>query len=997
VTYSEDTQTDFQTGDLYDVEADAGGYLKLAQRDVLSFDGVNDYINISPVETGNQFTIEVWCSPKENVGEILNYFIDSSSGRFIFATKNNHTGIGWSVYASSSWVQFQNSVNFGVWQHIALVFDGIAGEASLYINGEHTATKTVSSTNIGGITHIGKQYSSSSNYIQGTFLDLRIWEGLKTQTEIQTNMHKTLTGSETGLVAYYKLDEGTGTTAIDSAGNNDGTIYGATWQNEYVHGSRISPQINLASAGSAGNSTISWTTKLLVSENKNVSLGKAVTASTSIVRGSAGMLVDGNIDNYIELSTGILCYMQIDLGEGTFIINKIIVWHYYSDSRTYHETKTEVSEDGENWYTIFDSSVEGEYVESSSGKEHIFEPRKVRYIRDWLHGSDANAGNHWIEISVFGIEQKTGVFIETRISLDNGVTWTDWKPCTKDSTIPDLTSGTNVSNGLLECRQILSTNDSTVTPELHSLNINVEGTGSSLTAKFTSDKELNNVPLCLKLSNSSGTTDFDTTGQLTNSSNLTVFQGVRNLKTEISFWELNTYAELWALFPTIKQGENIFIIMQDDEANPNIGGIGSTQGQEVFQDFKAVYHLNQDPAAIKDSTGNNPDATAYNIITTDVSKDGTVLKGTDAYIDLGQIISEEIEQGQVHVSFKTADTSKPVLTKGTDSFNLSSTGTLDINLNETINSEIILNDNSLQTTSFSFDKHKKDLIVSGIDEFEFGYFGSNGLADILIGGNYLGPNFEGSIVDLRFNTKSRYQDDLVLQGKMWKENLIQELNEPQIIPAFSFDEGNTFKTYVNSTWKAVATNDETIHLVTGDSDWYYIDDTGAWNKAFQNNSNFALKQAMQFQENMCHVETIRNLNSAEWTSTGGMTAEGNLQIAFCYNSKIDNLCPSITDVNVDDKVILSCQSYDLEPYSTKITSSNINWEVRLLEGVNFDSAQIEVHSVISGGTWQPCTRNESIPDIVPGMDTTGKELQFKIIVPKDIPESVIINLIPKIQ
>ncbi|MGE4519554.1 MAG: LamG-like jellyroll fold domain-containing protein [Desulfobacteraceae bacterium] len=520
---------------------------------------------------------------------------------------------------------------------------------------------------------------------------------------------------------------------------------------------------------------------------------------------------------------------------------------------------------------------------------------------------------------------------------------------------------------------------------------------SFITAKFTSKKDLNNVPLRLKLSSTSGTTGFDTAEVLTNSSNLTVLRGVQNLKTERSFWELNTYAELWTLFPQIKKGENVFTISQGGSANPDIGDIGSAQGQEVFKDFKAVYHLNQDPAAIKDSTGNNPDAIAYNLTATDVSKDGAVLNGTNQYIDLGQITTEELSQGQVHLSFKTTDTNKPILTKGTDTFKLSSTGTLDIDLNETINSEITLNDNSLQTASFSFDKHKTDLVISGTDEFEFKSFGSNGLADILIGGNYLGPNFEGSIVDLRFNTKSRYQDDLVLQGKMWKETLIQDLNEPQIIPAFSFDNGSTFNTYVNNAWKAVVTKDEAVHLVSGDSDWYYIDDSGTWNKAFQNNSNFALKQAMQFQENMCHVVTVRNLTSAEWTSTGGMTAEGNIQIAFCYNSKIKNLCPSITDVNVDDKIILSCQSYDLEPYSTKITGSKIEWEVRILEGVNFDPAQIEVHSVISGGTWQPCTRNESIPDIVPGMDTTGKELQFKIVVPKDIPESVIINLVPKIQ
>jgi hypothetical protein len=36
-------------------------------------------------------------------------------------------------------------------------------------------------------------------------------------------------GLQDGLVAHWTFDEGTGTIAYDSAGNNDGTIYGATW------------------------------------------------------------------------------------------------------------------------------------------------------------------------------------------------------------------------------------------------------------------------------------------------------------------------------------------------------------------------------------------------------------------------------------------------------------------------------------------------------------------------------------------------------------------------------------------------------------------------------------------------------------------------------------------------------------------------------------------------------------------------------------------------
>jgi hypothetical protein len=36
-------------------------------------------------------------------------------------------------------------------------------------------------------------------------------------------------GLKDGLVAHWTFDEGSGTIAYDSAGNNDGTIYGATW------------------------------------------------------------------------------------------------------------------------------------------------------------------------------------------------------------------------------------------------------------------------------------------------------------------------------------------------------------------------------------------------------------------------------------------------------------------------------------------------------------------------------------------------------------------------------------------------------------------------------------------------------------------------------------------------------------------------------------------------------------------------------------------------
>ena len=66
--------------------------------------------------------------------------------------------------------------------------------------------------------------------------------------------------------------------------------------------------------------------------------------------------------------------MEVDLGEVT-IVSYLKIWHYYSDGRTYHETKTEVSADGENWTTVFDSNIDGEYSETSSGNTILLRPQ----------------------------------------------------------------------------------------------------------------------------------------------------------------------------------------------------------------------------------------------------------------------------------------------------------------------------------------------------------------------------------------------------------------------------------------------------------------------------------------------------------------------------------------------------------------------------------------------------------------------------------------------
>jgi hypothetical protein len=56
----------------------------------------------------------------------------------------------------------------------------------------------------------------------------------------------------------------------------------------------------------------------------------------------------------------------VDLGQ-PYLLDNLQIWHYPDNSRTFFNTKTEVSYDGIEWFTVFDSAISGTYKETSAG------------------------------------------------------------------------------------------------------------------------------------------------------------------------------------------------------------------------------------------------------------------------------------------------------------------------------------------------------------------------------------------------------------------------------------------------------------------------------------------------------------------------------------------------------------------------------------------------------------------------------------------------------
>ncbi len=107
---------------------------------------------------------------------------------------------------------------------------------------------------------------------------------------------------------------------------------------------------------------------------------------------------DKSSNNVATIPYGGPQWMQIDLGTSQDV-TKVSLWHYWADSRTYHDVIVQVAEDaffGSGVTTVFNNDTDNssklgagsdaEYIESSAGKTIIFPPVRARYVRFWSNG-----------------------------------------------------------------------------------------------------------------------------------------------------------------------------------------------------------------------------------------------------------------------------------------------------------------------------------------------------------------------------------------------------------------------------------------------------------------------------------------------------------------------------------------------------------------------------------------------------------------------------------
>ena len=244
----------------------------------LNFDGINDKVT---VPASNLFeltsgTIECWIHPTSFSTTYAACLVGNrGTGGTRYSIHINQTSIG--LWNGTTWQTISYPFTPGNWYHVAFVSDASVSKTHIYINGVYQnylpytfGTLTGQPLTIGASSNSG----GDGEWFSGDIDDVRLWNTVRTPQEIAGKINTPLSGTETGLVAYYTFNTGinaavnTGLNiAIDGTTNNlHGTLtnFNLTGSvSNYVSSNVLILPVQLSAftaAKSGSTSILNWTT-----------------------------------------------------------------------------------------------------------------------------------------------------------------------------------------------------------------------------------------------------------------------------------------------------------------------------------------------------------------------------------------------------------------------------------------------------------------------------------------------------------------------------------------------------------------------------------------------------------------------------------------------------------------------------------------------------------------------------------------------------------------
>lgn len=194
----------------------------------LDFDGAEDYVEVpddASLRMDSSWTISAWIYAEEWTNNLVIVRKALQTDYFFRMETGNQLEVGF--YDGTSWQTFVAG-NFSVnkWEYVTGVFDDAADAFYIYRNGDlvNSGSVTTSPSPQSKAVGIGAELDGT-DFFNGMIDEVLIYSQALSLNEIRKNMLNYHNSTKSGLVGWWRFDEGTGLTAYDKSGNgNDGTL-----------------------------------------------------------------------------------------------------------------------------------------------------------------------------------------------------------------------------------------------------------------------------------------------------------------------------------------------------------------------------------------------------------------------------------------------------------------------------------------------------------------------------------------------------------------------------------------------------------------------------------------------------------------------------------------------------------------------------------------------------------------------------------------------------
>ncbi|HTA63021.1 MAG TPA: LamG-like jellyroll fold domain-containing protein [Bacteroidia bacterium] len=262
--------------------------------EALNFDGVDDNVSIpnnAALNIINAITIESWI--KTTGSPTSEQYIITKNDDSYYVGLNVAGAVGQvSFYlngVSSSWLYSSSTtLNDNNWHHVGCTYDG--STMSIYVDGALDNSIALTGTINTGISNVYLGSRNNNQFFQGSMDEFRIWNRALCQAEIQNNMNAELPKPQTGLIAYYKFNQGidnANNTAITSLADSSGNAINGTLNSFALTGTTSNWVAN--SAVATGNMAPAFTNTIsAVATQTNVTCNNGTNGIASVaVTGAA--------------------------------------------------------------------------------------------------------------------------------------------------------------------------------------------------------------------------------------------------------------------------------------------------------------------------------------------------------------------------------------------------------------------------------------------------------------------------------------------------------------------------------------------------------------------------------------------------------------------------------------------------------------------------------------------------------------------------------------